>query len=120
MFDIGFAELLIFAVVALVVLGPEKLPTAARTAGLWIGYIRRTLSGIQKEINAELRVDELNRESDNGSIVSAELNDLDLSNDVVTLDELRAQKQKDRSSSGDIQDTVPSGGEDLKRVSNHG
>lgn len=61
MFDIGFAELLIVAVVALVVLGPEKLPTAARAAGLWIGRIRRTLSGIQNEISEELRVDEMRR-----------------------------------------------------------
>lgn len=120
MFDIGFAELLIVAVVALVVLGPEKLPTAARTAGLWIGHIRRTLSGIQNEINAELRVDELKRESDDGSLISSELNDLDFSNDVVTLDELRAQKQKDRSTSGDVQGSVASHGEEIKRVSNHG
>lgn len=61
MFDIGFAELLIVAVVALVVLGPEKLPTAARAAGLWIGRIRRTLSGIQSEISEELRIDEMRR-----------------------------------------------------------
>ncbi|MCO4758563.1 MAG: twin-arginine translocase subunit TatB [Oceanospirillaceae bacterium] len=61
MFDIGFAELLIVAVVALVVLGPEKLPTAARTAGLWVGRIRRTLSGIQNEISEELRIDEMKR-----------------------------------------------------------
>jgi len=61
MFDIGFAELLIVAVVALVVLGPEKLPTAARAAGLWIGRIRRTLSGIQNEISEELRIDEMRR-----------------------------------------------------------
>ncbi len=61
MFDIGFAELLIVAVVALVVLGPEKLPTAARTAGLWVGRIRRTLTGIQSEISEELRIDEMKR-----------------------------------------------------------
>lgn len=61
MFDIGFAELLIVAVVALVVLGPEKLPTAARTAGLWVGRIRRTLSGIQTEISEELRIEEMKR-----------------------------------------------------------
>ncbi len=61
MFDIGFAEILIVAVVALVVLGPEKLPTAARTAGLWIGRIRRTVSGIQAEISEELRIDEMKR-----------------------------------------------------------
>jgi sec-independent protein translocase protein TatB len=61
MFDIGFTELFLIAVVALVVLGPEKLPTAVRTLGLWIGKAKRTISGIQSEISEELRLDELNR-----------------------------------------------------------
>ncbi|WP_286240548.1 Sec-independent protein translocase protein TatB [Neptuniibacter halophilus] len=61
MFDIGFAELLIVAVVALVVLGPDKLPLAVKTVGLWVGRIRRTVSSIQSEISEELRVEELKR-----------------------------------------------------------
>ncbi|KEA62399.1 Twin-arginine translocation protein TatB [Marinobacterium lacunae] len=61
MFDIGFAELLVVAVVALLVLGPEKLPMAARTCGLWLGRVRRTVSNIQREINEELRVEEMRR-----------------------------------------------------------
>ena len=61
MFDIGFAELLIVAVVALLVLGPEKLPTAVRTLGLRVGKFRRTVSSIQSEISEELRLDELRR-----------------------------------------------------------
>jgi len=61
MFDIGFAELLIIAVVALVVLGPDKLPTAVRTLGLWIGRMKRTLTGIQSEISEELRLEEMRR-----------------------------------------------------------
>ncbi|WP_027858343.1 Sec-independent protein translocase protein TatB [Marinobacterium jannaschii] len=61
MFDIGFAEILIVAVVALIVLGPDKLPTAAKTVGMWVGRIRRTLGGIQSEISEELRLEELKR-----------------------------------------------------------
>lgn len=61
MFDIGFAELLVVAIMGLVVLGPEKLPTAARTVGLWVGRIRRSLGSIQREISAELKVEELKR-----------------------------------------------------------
>lgn len=61
MFDIGFAEILIVAIVALVVLGPEKLPTAIRTVGLWVGRIRRTVGSIQAEISQELKLDELKR-----------------------------------------------------------
>ncbi len=61
MFDIGFAELLIIAVVALIVLGPDKLPTAIKTVGMWVGRIRRTVSSIQSEISEELRIDEMKR-----------------------------------------------------------
>lgn len=62
MFDIGFAELLIIAVVGLVVLGPEKLPVAARTVGLWVRKAKRTIGGIQSEINEELRLEEMKRQ----------------------------------------------------------
>lgn len=61
MFDIGFLELIIVAIVALLVLGPERLPGAIRTTGLWVGRIRRTLSSIQEEINQELQLEELKR-----------------------------------------------------------
>lgn len=54
MFDIGFSELLLFGVIALVVLGPEKLPQAARTAGHWYAKFRRTVATLQNEIEAEL------------------------------------------------------------------
>ena len=54
MFDIGFSELLLFGVIALIVLGPEKLPQAARTVGQWYAKIRRTVSTLQSEIEAEL------------------------------------------------------------------
>ena len=54
MFDIGFSELLLFGVIALVVLGPEKLPQAARTAGHWYAKFRRTVATLRNEIEAEL------------------------------------------------------------------
>lgn len=59
MLDIGFLELLIIAVVGLLVLGPERLPRAARTAGLWVGKIKRTVSGMQREISSQLEAEEL-------------------------------------------------------------
>lgn len=61
MFDIGFAEILIVAVVALVVLGPDKLPGAIRTVGMWVRRIRSAVGSIQSEISEELRIDELKR-----------------------------------------------------------
>jgi len=59
MFDIGFLELLVLGIVGLLVLGPERLPKAARTLGLWVGKIKRTVSGMQREINAQLEAEEL-------------------------------------------------------------
>ncbi|CAM3853028.1 Sec-independent protein translocase protein TatB [Vreelandella rituensis] len=59
MLDIGFLELLLIGVVGLLVLGPERLPRAARTVGLWIGKVKRTVSGMQREINAQLETEEL-------------------------------------------------------------
>ncbi|MBM6552249.1 Sec-independent protein translocase protein TatB [Marinomonas ostreistagni] len=61
MFDIGFAELLVVFVVGLLILGPERLPTAAKTAGLWIRKIRRSIQSVQREINAQLDQEELQR-----------------------------------------------------------
>ena len=61
MFDIGFAELLIVFVVGLLILGPERLPSAAKTAGLWVRKIRRSIQSVQREINAQLDQEELQR-----------------------------------------------------------
>ena len=49
MFDIGFLELIVIGVVALLVVGPERLPRVARTAGLWLGRGRRMLSSVKAE-----------------------------------------------------------------------
>lgn len=59
MFDVGFSELLLLSVVALVVLGPEKLPHAARMAGAWVGRIRRMLMNVQAEIENEVSASEM-------------------------------------------------------------
>ncbi|WP_110666906.1 Sec-independent protein translocase protein TatB [Salinicola halophilus] len=59
MFDIGFFELLLIGIVGLLILGPERLPVAARTAGLWIGKIRRSVNNVQREITAQLEAEEL-------------------------------------------------------------
>ena len=59
MFDIGFWELVLIAVVALLVIGPERLPKVARIAGLWLGRARRTLASVKDEIDRELKAQEL-------------------------------------------------------------
>ncbi len=59
MFDIGFTELLLLAVIALLVLGPERLPEAARTAGLLLGRLRRGFESIRTEVQRELHAEEM-------------------------------------------------------------
>ncbi|MFT3763542.1 MAG: Sec-independent protein translocase protein TatB [Pseudoxanthomonas sp.] len=61
MFDIGFTELLVIAVVALVVLGPERLPKAARFAGLWVRRARAQWDSVKGELERELAAEELKR-----------------------------------------------------------
>ena len=59
MFDVGFSELLIIAVVALLVLGPERLPKAARFAGLWVRRARAQWYSVRAELERELASEEL-------------------------------------------------------------
>jgi len=59
MFDIGFFELTIIGVVALLVLGPERLPRAARTAGMWVGRAKRMVTQVKRDIDDEMRQEEL-------------------------------------------------------------
>lgn len=59
MFDISFSELLVIAVVALIVIGPEKLPKVARTAGAIIGRMQRYAVQVKEEVNREVRFAEL-------------------------------------------------------------
>jgi sec-independent protein translocase protein TatB len=60
-FDVSFGEILIIAVVALVVIGPEKLPKVARTLGLLAGRMQRYVSTVKGDIERELKADELRR-----------------------------------------------------------
>jgi sec-independent protein translocase protein TatB len=62
MFDIGFVELLICGVIALIVLGPERLPTAARAAGRWVAGARRMVGQFSSELDRQLKADELREE----------------------------------------------------------
>lgn len=61
MFDIGFTEILVIAVVALVVLGPERLPKAARFAGVWVRRARNQWDSVKTELERELAAEELQR-----------------------------------------------------------
>lgn len=61
MFDIGFSELLMIGVVALIVIGPERLPKVARTAGHLYGRMQRYIATVKSDISQEMHLDELRR-----------------------------------------------------------
>ena len=61
MFDVGLSELMVIAIVALVVIGPERLPKVARTAGLLLGRLQRYVSDVKSDINREIQLDELKK-----------------------------------------------------------
>ncbi len=61
MFDFGFSEMLIVAVVALVVLGPERLPRVARQAGEWIGKLQRYVRDVKSDISRQMELEELRK-----------------------------------------------------------
>jgi sec-independent protein translocase protein TatB len=69
MFDIGFPELLLVSVIALLVIGPEKLPQTIKTLSLWLGRFKASLSSIKSEIEAEIGADEIRQQIHNESIL---------------------------------------------------
>lgn len=70
MFDIGFWELIIIAIVALLVVGPDRFPDFARQAGKWLAKFRRLINNLQREIKQELSRDE-------GKVFKQQLEELD-------------------------------------------
>jgi len=61
MFDIGFSELMLIGIVALVVIGPERLPKVARTAGQWLGRLNRYVSQVKQDIDRDMKLEELRK-----------------------------------------------------------
>ncbi len=78
MFDIGFPELLIVSIVALLVVGPDRLPGAIRSMSLWVGRFRRSFAKIKREIEQEIGADEIRSQLHNESIMQ----DLEKTKDV--------------------------------------
>ena len=70
MFDFGFTEILLIAVVALLVLGPDKMPAAVRTISLWIGRMRRSFNNIKRDIEKEIGADDIRRQLRNEEIMA--------------------------------------------------
>lgn len=93
MFDIGFWEILLIAVVALVVVGPERLPRLIRVTGLWIGRAQASLQAIRTEISKEINAQELKdalKKPDN-------MPDL---NEQIRVDDTKPDKPRDNNQDG--------------------
>jgi sec-independent protein translocase protein TatB len=69
MFDIGFPELVVLSIVALLVIGPKKLPETIRTLSIWIARIQRSLANIRREIESEVGADEFRQQLHNESVM---------------------------------------------------
>lgn len=98
MFDIGFAELLMIAVLGLLILGPERLPTAVRTVSLWLGRLRRSFNDIRQDIEREVGADDIRRQLHNESIMAS----LQEGKDKLDRD-LRKSQQKLKSMEQDFE-----------------
>ncbi len=117
MFDVGFSELALIGVIALIILGPDRLPKAARTAGLWIGRARRMLADVKADIDREVRRSELEEFKDIGNEIkkageeikqSAEvLNEtIDTESDTNSIDP-SSEKTADKSANNSTSDDTP-------------
>ena len=95
MFDFSFGELLVVALVALVVLGPERLPKAARFTGLWVRRARAQWYSVKSELEHELASDEFKRSLHNGRDAMREAEDQlrDLRTDIEHTEQLEALEQ---------------------------
>ncbi|MCZ6829794.1 MAG: Sec-independent protein translocase protein TatB [Gammaproteobacteria bacterium] len=106
MFDIGFMELLLVSVVGLLVLGPERLPGAIRTASLWMGRLRSSFNKIRSEIEREINVEEIKREIHNDAVMRSlkeaeqDLRD-GLSNTPYDIDDIVDDKPTEKSTGSD-------------------
>ncbi len=107
MFDIGFSELLVIAVITLIVMGPERLPETVRTISLWIGRLKQMISSARHELDKEVGMGEVRRQLHNEKIMR------DLESNKSTLeDALQDSKTQLDNVAADINQAVDSASED--------
>jgi sec-independent protein translocase protein TatB len=69
MFDIGFLELLLIAVISLIVMGPKRLPQAVRSISLWLGRLKQIFSSARQQLEDEVGMDDVKRQLHNEQIM---------------------------------------------------
>tara|TARA_R110002167_G_scaffold148118_14_gene341006 strand:+ start:3543 stop:3977 length:435 start_codon:yes stop_codon:yes gene_type:complete len=99
MFDIGFLELVLVGIIGLIILGPERLPVAARTLGKWVGRARRMVSQFTQEIDKEIEIEELKKQ------LKKQGESLDINKDVQQIQETVSQALKEAEQ--DIENELP-------------
>lgn len=100
MFDIGFAEMMIIGIVALLVIGPERLPAVARKAGHYVARIKRFVSNVRSDVEREFRTDELQK------MLQQQQDELQSLKNVVN-------ETRQDADLGSIEQTVRQAGEDI-------
>ncbi len=99
MFEIGFPELILIAIVGLLVIGPERLPEALRTLGLWMGRLRRSFTNVKTEIEREIGMDEIRRQLHNEAVME-EMRRIQRDVNHSVSPDLGVASQPDRSAAG--------------------
>src|SRR5690606_35561038 len=103
MFDFGFSELLVIGVVLLVVVGPERLPKVARTAGHLLGRLQRYVSDVKSDIQREIQLDELKKLQEQVQQQAREL-ETSVKGQVSDVESgLRMAEQEMRATVGEVQ-----------------
>ena len=116
MFDIGFSELLVIGVVALVVIGPEKLPRMARTIGHLAGRLQRYVADVKADINREIELEELRKMRDSMQKSATEMESSVSSELSKTADELN--KSVDTAGAQKPADPAQKSAEPVQKPSN--
>jgi len=106
MFDIGFSELILIALVALIVIGPERLPKVARTAGHLLGRLQRYVNDVKADINREMQLDELKRLQQQVEQSAREM-ELSVNKELTTVEETLNQPFKALSQDGAAETHAP-------------
>lgn len=103
MFDIGFTEIMIIGLVALIVIGPSRLPEAMRSTAMWIGRAKRMMGNVRRDLENEIGIDEIRQDLRNEKIMEG------LKADAIDDEKERLAKQAKEKAKADAQTQSPHG-----------
>ena len=106
MFDFGFSEMLVIGVIALVVLGPERLPVVARTAGEWVGKAQRFVAQVKSDIDRETELSELKRIQDEAKALADDVKSTVEKSAAQIESEAKAVAEKTQDNLKEIEETA--------------